>query len=135
MKAQSNKTACADVIVIEDDEAVRDSLQVLLQAAGLSSVVYSSAEEFLASPETPKYACALLDLHLPGLDGFEVLRILSKRQPDCAAIVITGQPDAFTRDRALEAGAVALLEKPLRERVLLDTIQKALTEAGKSLAC
>ena len=135
MKAQSSKTACADVIVIEDDEAVRDSLQVLLQAAGLSSVVYSSAEEFLAAPETPDYACALLDLHLPGLDGFEVLRILSKRHPDCAAIVITGQPDAFTRDRALEAGAVALLEKPLRERVLLETIQKALSGHDRPPAC
>ncbi len=135
MKTHSSETGCTDVVVIEDDEAVRDSLQVLLQAAGLTSIVYSSAEEFLASPEDPNYACALLDLHLPGLDGFEVLKILSERQPKCSAIVITGQPDAFTRDRALEAGAVALLEKPLRERVLLETIQKALTAHGPPLAC
>jgi FixJ family two-component response regulator len=119
------------ITIVDDDEAVRHSLQALLEAAGLSVDVYPTGEDFLAAADAARGAaggpgCLILDLHLPGLDGIEILERLRDAGATTPVILISARFDPSTRARAAQAGALALLEKPLRERALLDGIERAL---------
>lgn len=113
------------ITIVDDDEAVRHSLQALLEAAGLPVEVYPTGEDFLAAAPAAA-GCVILDQHLPGLDGIEVLERLRKSGATTPVILISARFDPPTRARAARAGALALLEKPLRERALLDSIERAL---------
>ncbi len=110
------------IFIVDDDSAVRDSLQQLLESIGFTVETYGSGESFLEQASLPDRACVLLDLKLPGLNGLEVLEILAARHSDACVILITGHGDAATKARATRAGAAAMLEKPLRDELLLGTI-------------
>ena len=119
------------ITIVDDDEAVRHSLQALLETAGLSVDVYPTGEDFLAAADAAGGAaggtgCLILDLHLPGLDGVQILERLRDAGATTPVILISARFDPSTRARAAQAGALALLEKPLRERALLDGIERAL---------
>lgn len=115
------------ITIVDDDEAVRHSLQALLEAAGLSVDVYPTGEAFLAGAEAAKgVGCIVLDLHLPGLDGIEILERLRGAGATTPVILISARFDPATRARADRAGALVVLEKPLREAALLDGIERAL---------
>lgn len=115
------------ITIIDDDEAVSHSLQALLEAAGHAVEVYATGEDFLkaAGPS----GCLILDLHLPGLDGIEVMERLREAGTTTPVILVSARFDPATRARAARAGALALLEKPLREPALLDSIERALGAA------
>jgi FixJ family two-component response regulator len=122
------------ITIVDDDEAVRHSLQALLEAAGLSVDVYPTGEDFLAAADAAGGAaggtgCLILDLHLPGLDGVQILERLRDAGDTTPVILISARFDPATRVRADRAGALVLLEKPLREAALLDGIERALGEA------
>jgi two-component system, LuxR family, response regulator FixJ len=90
---------------------------------------YASAGEFLhANPDQPK-GCVLLDLHMPGMTGLELLETLQARRSKVPVIVITGRSDSFLKERAARAGAVALLDKPVADDKLLDFLALALAQA------
>jgi len=110
------------IFIVDDDPAVRDSLQQLLESIGFTVETYGSGESFLEQASLPDRACVLLDLKLPGLNGLEVLETLAARHSDACVILITGHGDAATKARATRAGAAAMLEKPLRDELLLGTI-------------
>ena len=110
------------VIILDDDEAVRDSLQILLETHGYDVVTFESARAFLASGEAESGGCLILDLHLPDMSGFDVLRQLGGRMK---VIMITARSDAATRRNAIEAGAMSLLEKPFTEELLVRTIEQS----------
>ena len=110
------------VIILDDDEAVRDSLEILLQTHGYEVTSFSSARAFLESGETGENGCLILDLHLPDMSGFDVLRQLDGRMK---VIMITARSDAATKRNALEAGAMTLLEKPFTDELLVSTIERA----------
>ncbi|MCH8196978.1 MAG: response regulator [Proteobacteria bacterium] len=110
------------IFIVDDDPAVRDSLQQLLESIGFTVETYGSGESFLEQASLPDRACVLLDLKLPGLNGLEVLETLAARHSDACVILITGHGDAATKARAIRAGAAAMLEKPLRDELLLGTI-------------
>ena len=114
------------IFIVDDDSAVRDSLQQLLESIGFTVETYGSGESFLEQASLPDRACVLLDLKLPGLGGLEVLESLARRPYDTSVILITGYGDETTRARALRAGAMAMLQKPLRDELLLRTIRRVL---------
>lgn len=112
------------ITIVDDDEAVRHSLQALLEATGLCVDVFESGEGFLAAGLDT--ACVILDLHLPGLDGIETMRRLHGSGTITPVILVSARLDPGARARAVRAGAVAVLQKPLQERMLLECIGRAL---------
>jgi FixJ family two-component response regulator len=109
------------VHVIDDDEAVRESLEALLFASGFETETYSSAEDFLA--RAPSHdGCLLLDVNMPGMSGLDLLRHLGEQGRRTAAIVLTANPDPQLRQRARQLGAAAFLTKPVAEKDLLRAI-------------
>ena len=114
------------VIIVDDDDAVRDSLEALLQSAGLPTLSFSTGGEFLSADGYAGRCCVLLDYRLPDVSGLEVLNRLSVDRPLLPVIFISGHADASAQKLALGSGAIAALQKPLQDDVLLDTIMRAL---------
>ena len=116
------------VYVVDDDDAVRDSLAALLEPEGFVVKLFSSADAFLegleqSHPGDGGPGCLLLDLHMPGKGGQELLEILVARKSRFPVVVMTGNADEKSRARALSIGAVAFLEKPVDADILIDTIR------------
>ena len=116
----------AKVFVVDDDEAVRDSLQSLIRSAGLSVETFASAQQFLANANSDEPSCLVLDVRLPGLNGLDLQRRLSESKIETPIVFITGHGDIPMSVRAMKAGAVEFLTKPFRDEDLLDAIQQAL---------
>ena len=114
------------IFIVDDDEAVRDSLKVLVEAHGLTAEVYGSGREFLEAHDPSLDGCVVLDVNMPGMSGLDVLDTLITNGDNKPVIIITGGGGAAARTVALRAGAVAFLEKPLQDQPLLETIQRAL---------
>jgi two-component system response regulator FixJ len=114
------------VYVVDDDDAVRDSLKILLESYDLAVRDFCSVPVFLDALEHDGAACLVLDLHLPVMGGFDVMDTLAQRGSRLPVIVITGRGDAQTKARALQAGAVAFLEKPVDDKSLMTAIRTAL---------
>jgi FixJ family two-component response regulator len=116
---------CPSIAVIDDDEPVRKALRRLLRAAGLTVETFSGGEEFLASLSEHQPDCALLDLNMPDVSGFDVLERLEAACIHFPVIVLTGNNSAAAEECALRGGAVAYHHKPVNDRVLLDAITAA----------
>ena len=114
------------VCIIDDDEAIRESLRLLLYAAGLGSVCYESADAFLDREEPAPFDCMLLDIRMPGTDGLELFRILKRRQMAQPVIFITGHGDIPLAVSAIKQGAFDFLTKPFRDGELLDKVNAAI---------
>jgi FixJ family two-component response regulator len=113
------------IYVIDDDAAVRDSLRMLLEAEGFLVVEYASGAEFLRAGRLGGSSCLLLDMHMPGLSGVELLARVRGDHPLVPVVVMTGRPGAAIAKAAATAGA-PLLEKPFRGRELLDALERSL---------
>jgi two-component system response regulator FixJ len=113
------------VYVVDDDEAVRDSMRVLLESWGLEVADFPSAGDFLARNAEDGFGCLLLDLHMPGMNGLELLEHMQAQGMRLPTIVITGRSDSFLKERALRAGALALLDKPVDDVVLMSSLERA----------
>ncbi|MGD2127800.1 MAG: response regulator [Lysobacterales bacterium] len=114
------------VCIIDDDEAIRESLRLLLYAAGLRSYVFESADAFLNESRHPAFDCMLLDIRMPGTDGLELFNIISQRHVPYPVIFITGHGDIPLAVSAIKRGAYDFLTKPFREGELLEKIQSAI---------
>lgn len=114
------------IYVVDDDEAVRDSLQVMLQIDGYAVQTFDSCLAFLDDFRQTRDACLLLDLQLPGMDGWELLDVLKERKMDIPVILITGSYDPSYRRRLTTSNALNLLEKPLDRVLLLEAIKAAI---------
>ncbi len=113
------------VAVVDDEEPVRKALGRLLRASGLHAQCFPSGQAFLDSIETTRPDCLVLDLHMPGLSGLQVLEQLRSRRPSLPTIVITGHDEPENEVRCLAVGAVAYMRKPLDDQILLHTIDQA----------
>ena len=113
------------VYVLDDDEALRDSLRWLLESAGYSVVTYSTAERLLLEFEPGAAACLVLDVSLPEMSGLDLQRELNRRGETLPIIFVTGHADARTARDALKNGAFHFLQKPFRDVHLLDLIGQA----------
>jgi len=121
------------VCIVDDDEAIRESLRMLLFADGLNSCVYESADAFLADPGPPAFDCMLLDIRMPGTDGLELFRILQARHIAQPIIFITGHGDIPLAVSAIKQGAFDFLTKPFREGELLEKIRAAIEKYRSAL--
>jgi two-component system response regulator FixJ len=117
------------VHIIDDDEAVRESVAFLLDSAGIASRAYSSAEQFLSAFSTESTGCIVTDVRMPGTTGIDLLRRLAEIGSTVPAIVITGHADVPLAVEAMRLGAVDFLEKPFDDETLIASIRTALTRA------
>ncbi len=124
------------VFIVDDDEAVRDSLGILLETSGLTVETYPSGIAFLKGCGRERRGCALLDVQLPDLDGLAIQERLRAAMIDVKVIMITARGDVRTAVRAMQAGAVDFVEKPLNDCDILDRIGRALRQnaAGRASA-
>jgi FixJ family two-component response regulator len=128
-------TAPPLVYVVDDDESLRVALQRLLSAAGYRVTAYASAGEFLLDPPADAPACLLLDLRMPGPSGLDLQEALTRRGIRLPVIFLTGHGDLATGVRAMKAGAVDFLVKPVEREPLLAAVARALElDAGKRAA-
>jgi two-component system response regulator FixJ len=127
-------TADPDVHVIDDDEAVRDSIDFLLRSAGLSVRTHDSAASFLDAAPKIGAGCVITDVRMPGLTGIDLLRRLQEMQIGLPVIVITGHGDVPLAVEAMKCGAVDFLEKPFDDDVLLASVRAALDRSEESAA-
>lgn len=116
------------VHVIDDDDAVRDSLAVVLEAAGLTVSSYASAGAFLEQVDKAPSGCVVTDVCMPEMSGLELLKRLSDRLPQFPVIVLTGEADVPTAVEALKNGALDLIEKPYSAQTIVDAVRQALTQ-------
>ena len=120
------------VFVVDDDESVRESLQLLIESAGWQAQTYPSAQAFLARPVALVPSCLLLDLVLPDLNGCDLQRLLADKT-DMPVIFISGHGDVGTTVRAMKGGAVDFFIKPLNCDALLSAIRNALDRSCAAL--
>ena len=128
-------TAPADaptVHLVEDDAQVAKALARLLHAHGLRAVVHDSAEAYLAQRDATAPGCLVLDVNLPGLDGLALQRQLAERGPAPPIVFLTGHGDIPMSVRAVKAGAVDFLTKPVDAEALLAAVRTALADDARS---
>jgi FixJ family two-component response regulator len=114
------------ISIVDDDEAIRRSLDNLVRSAGLRACGFASAEAFLESSQLSETDCLVLDVCIPGMSGLELQRQLAVTSSDVPIIFMTAHESGDQRTQALEAGAVAFLNKPFDEEDLLNAIDTAL---------
>ena len=116
------------VFVVDDDEAVRNSLRLLLKSVGLVAVALPTAQEFLSKYDPQQPGCLILDVRMPGMSGLELQEQLNVRGAMIPVIFITGHGDIPMAVEAMQQGAFDFLQKPFRDQDLIDRIQRALSK-------
>ena len=114
------------VVVVDDDEAVRASLRLLMKSVGLAVETHASAGEFLAAYNPAQPGCLVLDVRMPGMSGLELQEQLNLKGAIIPVIFVTGHGDVPMAVEAMQHGAFDFLQKPFRDQDLLDRIQRAL---------
>jgi FixJ family two-component response regulator len=114
------------ISIVDDDASIREALKSLMRSVRFNAEAYASAEEFLASEQLNDTACLILDVNLPGMSGFDLQHHLNLEQRGIPIIFITAHADEASLQRALKAGAIALLGKPVRREPLFRAIQSAI---------
>jgi two-component system response regulator FixJ len=120
------------VFIVDDDEAVRASLRLLLKSVGIAAQVFGSAQEFLASYDPARPGCLVLDIRMPGMSGMELQQHLNMRGAIIPVLFISGHGDVPMAVEAMKNGAFDFLQKPFRDQELIDRVQRALARDGES---
>jgi FixJ family two-component response regulator len=115
------------VFIVDDDAAVRDSIQELVESVGLRAESYDSGQSFLDRFEPERPGCLILDVRMAGMSGLVLQEKLNAMGPGIPVIIVTGHADVPMAVHALKAGAVDFVQKPYRDQLLLDSINNALT--------
>ena len=119
----------AKVYVIDDDEAMRDSLNFLLDAAGLEVTLFETAQQFLDALPGLDFGCVVSDVRMPGIDGIELLKRMKAGQSKFPILIMTGHGDVPLAVEAMKLGAVDFLEKPFEDDRLTGMIEAAIRQA------
>jgi FixJ family two-component response regulator len=121
------------VFVVDDDPSVREALESLIVQAGWRAQVFESAQDFLGFPRASAPSCLVLDVTMPGLNGLELQSLIAGDRIDMPIIFITGHADVPMTVKAMKAGAVEFLTKPVSEDVLLNAIGSAISRSRMTL--
>lgn len=121
------------IAVVDDEEPIRRALTRLLQSAGLDAEAFDSGAKFLESIPPHRPDCVVLDLHMPGINGFEVLERFAAQYTPVAVIVLTGHDKPGNAERVRALGAADYLLKPVNDQVLLDAIESVLNRGSSEL--
>jgi FixJ family two-component response regulator len=116
------------IAIIDDDETLCSSLVDLMRSIGYRAEPFASAETFLALSNLVPFACVIADIHLPGMSGLELARKLHERGGMSPVILITALSDKRLDDEAMSVGARCLLRKPFETKVLLDCVERSLSD-------
>jgi len=114
------------VFVVDDDQAMRNSLKWLIESIGMQVRTYGSADDFLNNYYPGRAGCLLLDVRMPGMSGLELQAYLARQQSRLPVIIITGHGDIAMAVKAMKSGAVDFIEKPFHDDELLTSIRNAL---------
>ena len=115
------------ISVVDDDEAMREALRLLMKSLGYTAQAFASAEDFLSSRQIPGTSCLIADVQMPGMTGLELYHHLVAAGKTIPTILITAYPDDSMRERALGDGVVCYLSKPFDENDLLACIHSSIT--------
>jgi len=118
------------ISIVDDDESVRRTTKLLVESFGYRAAVFESAESFLKSDQLFDTSCLVVDIQMPGMDGLQLQRHLADEGYSIPIIFITAYGDK-SRRRALQAGAVAFLDKPFSDEQLLENIRSAFMLSGQ----
>lgn len=118
------------VLIVEDDAAVRSALKFALEVEGLTVRLYDGAEALLADDDLPQWGCLVVDYRMPAMDGLELVNTLRTRNVTMPAILITGRANKQLRGLAAKLGIRQVLEKPLSDGALVESIRSALGACG-----
>jgi len=121
------------VHVIDDDDALRESLAFLLSTARIAVATYPSAAAFLEATPTADLSCVITDVRMPGMSGIDLLKRLREMKIDVPVIVITGHGDVPLAVEAMKVGAIDFLEKPFDDEVLLASVRAAIERRGGAI--
>ena len=121
-------TKIAHVAVVDDEESVRKALSRLIRSAGFEVESFASGIEYLNSLQVKKFDCLVIDLHMPVLNGLDVINKMSEQGIKIPTIVITGYDGVGMTQRVITAGAVTCLHKPVDDEVLISTLTSCCTE-------
>ena len=114
------------ISIVDDDASIREALKSLMRSIQVDVQAFASAEEFLNSERLHDTSCLILDVYLPGMNGFELQNRLNLERKNIPMIFITAHSDEVSRQRALKGGAVEFLSKPVRSDALFKAIQSAI---------
>lgn len=120
------------VFVVDDDEAVRESVTAIFRAEGLTVETYGSATAFLQAYHPSRRGCLLVDVRMPEMTGLELYERLARQSAKLPVVVMTGYGDVPTAVRAMKAGALDFIEKPMAPQQLMETIRRALETERES---
>jgi FixJ family two-component response regulator len=126
VRAMLGRQTSKVIAIIDDDESTQDSLQDLIESAGLVARCFGSAEEFLGSDLHRRAACVIADIRMPKMSGLELQARLKQEECDIPIIFITAHGNAWMRIQAMREGAVEFLAKPFDHHLLLKTVRAAL---------
>ncbi|HTL50827.1 MAG TPA: response regulator [Steroidobacteraceae bacterium] len=121
----------ARVAIVDDDEAVRDALSMMLRTAGYAPDTYASATEYLSRKPPPPPACVVLDVRMPGMSGLELQEKLAERESGLPILFLTGHGDVPMAVRAMKQGAFDFIEKPVDSERLLGAVKAAVAYSAQ----
>jgi FixJ family two-component response regulator len=124
--------AAQAISIVDDDDPVRDSMRLLLETLGYSVREYASADALLHDPGARDCSCLILDLHMPGMTGIELLEQLRAEGFGAPALLVTGRRDASLDQRLSRAAILTTLQKPVSEDVLIEWVTRACAAAAAS---
>ena len=122
------------IFIIDDDQSMQKAFLLLLRAAGFDAKAFSSAEEFLKYSPVGDNDCIILDLRMPGMNGFDLMEKLISRRTYAPVICVTAFDDAISRERARALGAAGYFTKPIDDQALVDAINWAIKSEKKMKA-
>jgi FixJ family two-component response regulator len=122
------------IVIVDDDESVREATKFLVMSLGHPVLTFASAEEYLGSDQVLATACLISDLKMPGMSGVELQKRLIAEGHRIPTIFVTAFFDEEVRSHALRAGALGFLSKPFKDQSLIECLNKALQSDGPGLA-
>ena len=119
------------VVIVDDDQSLRNATRDLLKAAGFSTATFEDAESFLGSASRASAACLVADMRMPGMTGLELYQALVASGERIPTVIITAHPEELTQSRARDAGITCYLSKPFAPDDLLECVREALAKSQR----